>query len=60
MYIGEPMFSTWCPDLSLNFDAQILYDYIARGRLSVGKRAKKGGGGKGPGGGGRRLKPTDV
>jgi hypothetical protein len=29
------MFSTWCPDLSLNFDAQILYGYIARERLSA-------------------------
>ncbi len=46
------MFSTWCPDLSLNFDAQILYGYIARERLSVGKRANKGGGGRGPRGGG--------
>jgi hypothetical protein len=45
------MFSTWCPDLSLNFDAQILYDYIARGRLSVGKRARRGEGARAPGGG---------
>jgi|LakMenE18May11ns_1017448.scaffolds.fasta_scaffold8591387_1 hypothetical protein len=29
------MFSTWCPHLSLNFDAQILYGYIARERLSA-------------------------
>jgi hypothetical protein len=45
------MFSTWCPDLSLSFDAHF-FKFIRRERLGADKQA---GGGRGPRGGGGRA-----
>ncbi len=52
------MFSTWCPDLSLSFDAQF-FKFIRRERLGADKQAGGGGGARG-GGGGRATQPAGV